>query len=103
MTLHLVPVRKRRNVTETRLRLGAVVLKTASPDAKHGAFWTYPDTGKLADANVCARLERMGLLESEDGLLPGGGQTYRLKPVPPEARRRRARKADAEPQSAVAP
>lgn len=73
-----------RNVTEKRLRAGAVVLKTSSPDAKHGAFWTYPDTGHLAAANVCHRLERLGLLESDDALFPGeGGQTYRYAPPPP--------------------
>ena len=89
MTLRFLPPKKRRNVTDARLRAGAVVLKTSSPDAKHGAFWTYPDTGKLAAANVCHRLERIGLLESDDGLLPGGGQTYRLKPVSAPPRRRR--------------
>ena len=91
MTLRLYPPKKRRNVTETLLRLGAVVLKTASPDAKHGAFWTYPDTGKLASAHVCHRLERLGLLETQDGLFPGlGGQTYRLLAPLPPARRRKA-------------
>jgi hypothetical protein len=75
-----------RRLTERRLRQGAVVLKTHSPDAKHGAFWTYPDTGKLACANVCHRLERLGLLVSEDALIPGaGGQTYRYAPEPKEA------------------
>ena len=86
MTLRLTPPAKRRNVTETRLRLGAVVLKTSSPDAKHGAFWTYPDTGKLAAAHVCHRLERLGLLVTTDGLFPGLGQTYRLKPPPAKAK-----------------
>jgi hypothetical protein len=81
MTLHLIPLKRPRNVTETRLRLGAVVLKTCDPDAKHGSFWTYPDTGRLAAASVCHRLERLGLLETVDGLFPGLGQTYRLKPV----------------------
>jgi hypothetical protein len=90
MTIRLYPPKKRRNLTETRLRNGAVVLKTASEDAKHGAFWTWVETGALAAANVCHRLERSGLLEGEDALFPGaGGQTYRLKPVPVEARRRR--------------
>ena len=74
-----------RNVTERRLRRGAVVMKTASVDARHGAFWTYPETGRLAAASVCARLERIGLLETRDGLFPDcGGQTYRLKPEPPK-------------------
>lgn len=73
--------KRNRHVTERRLRAGAVVLKTASEDAKHGAYWTYPDTGKLASANVCTRLERLGLLETQDGLFPGmGGQTYRYTP-----------------------
>ena len=91
MTLRFVPLKKRRNVTEARLRAGAVVLKTSSPDAKHGAFWTYPDTGRLAAATVCHRLERLGLLESEDGLFEGlGGQTYRLKPGEALPRRRKA-------------
>jgi hypothetical protein len=72
-----------RNVTEKRLKAGAVVLKTASVDARHGAFWTYPDTGKLASANVCAKLERLGLLVTADALFPGeSGQTYRFAPIP---------------------
>jgi hypothetical protein len=79
MTLRLTRPRKRRNVTETRLRLGSAVLKTASEDAKHGAFWTWLDTGNLAAASVCHRLERRGLLQSADALFPDlGGQTYRL-------------------------
>jgi hypothetical protein len=82
---------KDRNVTERRLRAGAVVLKTSDAEAKHGAFWTYPDTGRLASANVCHRLERLGLLESHDGLFEGlGGQTYRMISAPPPARRRKA-------------
>jgi len=80
-----------RDATEKRLRAGAIVLKTISPDAKHGAFWTYPDTGRLASANVCHRLERAGILESQDGLFPDCGQTYRLKPVDAAPRRRKAR------------
>jgi len=75
--------KRTRNVTLKRLRGGAVVLKTASAEARHGAFWTYPDTGHLAAANVCMKLERLGLLVSEDGLIPGcGGQTYRYAPAP---------------------
>lgn len=77
-------MKKERNVTLKRLRAGAVVLKTSSAEARHGAFWTYPDTGHLAASSVCVRLERLGLLVSEDGLLPGeGGQTYRYAPPPP--------------------
>jgi len=73
-----------RNVTEKRLRGGACVLKTLSHEARHGAYWTYPDTGKLAAASVCDRLERLGLLVSHDGLFPGvGGQTYRYAPKDP--------------------
>jgi hypothetical protein len=74
---------RQRSATLRRLRAGAVVMKTASVDAKHGAFWTYLDTGKLAAANVCDHLERCGLLESHDHL-PGlpGGQTYRYTAAP---------------------
>jgi hypothetical protein len=72
---------KPRKLTEKRLRSGAILLKTSSADAKHGAFWTYVDSGKLAAAGVCHRLERQGMLISDDGLIAGaGGQTYRLRP-----------------------
>jgi hypothetical protein len=72
-----------RSATFRRLKAGAVVLKTASVEARHGAFWTYPETGKLAAANVCAKLERMGLLVTSDGLFTGeSGQTYRYAPTP---------------------
>jgi hypothetical protein len=75
--------KRERNVTAKRLKAGAVVLKTASAEARHGAFWTYPETGKLAAANVCAKLERLGLLVTSDSLFPGeSGQTYRYAPTP---------------------
>lgn len=68
-----------RTKTERRLRAGAAVLKTASLEARHGAFWTWLDTGHLAAANVCHRLERLGLIVADDALFPGmGGQTYRF-------------------------
>lgn len=86
MSALLAKPKRLRHATEKRLRAGAVVLKTNSPDAKHGAFWTYPDTGTLASAHVCHRLERIGLLESFDGLLEGCGQTFRYKPVPPKVK-----------------
>jgi len=71
----------KRTATYRRLKAGAVVLKTTSHEAKHGAFWTYPDSGRLANANVCHRLERLGLLVSRDALIPDcGGQTYRYEP-----------------------
>lgn len=93
MTAVLERPKRPRNITEKRLRAGWVVLKTSSPDAKHGAFWTYPDTGRLAAANVCQRLERLGLLESDDALFPGhGGQTYRLKPPPPKVKKEKPKK-----------
>jgi hypothetical protein len=80
--------RRPRNVTLKRLREGAAVLKTASAEARHGAFWTYPDTGQLAASTVCRRLERLGLLVSDDALLPGeGGQTYRYAPQDAEVSR----------------
>ena len=76
-------MKRARKLTEKRLRAGAVVLKTSSTEAKHGAFWTYPDTGELAAASVCHRLERLGLLVSLDALIPGeGGQTYRYSTEP---------------------
>jgi hypothetical protein len=74
--------KRQRKVTLKRLRAGATVLKTASPDARHGAFWTYVDTGHLAAANVCSHLERCGLLVARDSLFPGeSGQTYHYAPV----------------------
>jgi len=80
-----------RNVTERRLLAGEVVMKTMSPEAKHGAFWTYVETGHLAAAKVCHRFERLGLLETRDALFPGcSGQTYRLKPGPTPTRPRKA-------------
>jgi hypothetical protein len=77
-------MKRERNVTLKRLRAGAIVLKTASAEARHGAFWTYPETGKLAAANVCAKLERSGLLVTRDSLFPGeSGQTYQYAPPGP--------------------
>jgi hypothetical protein len=76
--------KRHRHITEKRLRAGAVVMKTSSDKARHGAYWTYPDTGRAASAHVCARWERLGLLTTGDALFPGlGGQTYRLAPKSP--------------------
>jgi hypothetical protein len=86
--------KRQRNLTLKRLRAGAAVLKTASPDARHGAYWTYLD-GKLAAASVCAHLERLGLLVTSDSLFAGeSGQTYRYAP-PPKPPRKAARRAPA--------
>jgi hypothetical protein len=75
-----------RILTLERLRRGEVVLKTASLEARHGAFWTWADSGHLAAASVCRRLERLGLLKSADALIPGeGGQTYTYAPRDPVA------------------
>jgi hypothetical protein len=75
--------KRERNMTLKRLRAGAVVLKTASAEARHGAFWTYPDTGKGAPSQVCAHLEKIGLLVTADSLFHGeSGQTYRYAPPP---------------------
>jgi hypothetical protein len=75
--------------TERRLRRGALVLKTSDEAAEHGAFWTWLDTGHLADGRVCAKLERCGLLVAPDGLFGGTqGQTYRL--LKPPAKERKA-------------
>jgi len=71
-----------RHLTEKRLRAGAVLMKTMSADATHGAFWTWFDSGRTADPKVCGRLERLGLLVSLDALIPGeSGQTYVYAPV----------------------
>jgi hypothetical protein len=70
-----------RGFTETRLRAGAVVMKTISADAKHGTFWTFLDTGRTASGKACDRLERSGALVSLDALIPGeSGQTYIFAP-----------------------
>jgi hypothetical protein len=60
-----------------------VVLKTLSENARHGAYWTWADTGHLASASVCRRLEILGLLKGDDGLFDGSAQTFRLNASEP--------------------
>jgi hypothetical protein len=84
--IEVEPPRKRkgpRDLTLRRLKAGEQVLKTHSPQAQHGAYWTWVESGHLASANVCARLERLGLLTSSDGLPGiGDGQTFEFTPLP---------------------
>lgn len=65
---------------EDRLYAGATLMKTMDQNAVSGAAWSFSD-GEPANAGVCERLLGGGILMSvEDGLFPGMGQQFRLKP-----------------------
>lgn len=65
---------------EQRLYAGATLMKTMDRDSVTGCSWAFTD-GETARIDVVERLNARGLLvETDGGLFPGMGQSYRLAP-----------------------